>query len=377
MIVGGAQENTLLTIKGHLKKGHQVTLVTGPDEGREGKLLQFTGIPDFPVVMMPELCRELAPWRDLCAFVKLVRLFRRNRYDVVHTHSSKAGIIGRLAARFCGIPVIVHTVHGQAFTPYEKAWRNFIYILSEKIAAKCCHKIYAVARAMIDQCVKAKIAPEKKYMVVYSGMDTDSFDRAEADPVLRESLQIPPGVKVIATLARLFPQKGYEFIPDAFALAVRKMPDLHLLIIGDGIMRESIAAKFAELGVADKVSFAGLVAPAQIPSYLALSDMLWHLSLREGLPRAAVQALASGKPVIGFRLDGTPEVVIDNVTGFCFEPGDNAGVADAAVKILSDPGLCRQMGANGKKLVLENFHWQKMADILEKEYLQLFELAKR
>ena len=126
MIVGGAQENTLLTIKGHVEKGHESVLVTGFSPGREGELLKNVDLPDFRIETFPDLVRELSPWKDLMAFLKLRRFFKAEKFDVVHTHSSKAGIIGRLAAYASGVPVVVHTVHGQAFHPYEKWWRNNI-----------------------------------------------------------------------------------------------------------------------------------------------------------------------------------------------------------------------------------------------------------
>ena len=135
MIVGGAQENTLLTCLGHLRKGHEVVLVTGPSPGREGRLLAHVDFPEFEIVEMPELVRELNPVRDLEAYGRLKRFFREQNFDVVHTHSSKAGVVGRFAARAAGIPVVVHTVHGQAFHPYEKGWRNSRYTLSERRAA--------------------------------------------------------------------------------------------------------------------------------------------------------------------------------------------------------------------------------------------------
>lgn len=378
MIVGGAQENTLLTIKGHLAKGHENVLITGPSEGREGKLLQnFADLAGLKIVEAKDLVRELSIWHDLKAYFFLRRYFRENRFDIVHTHSSKAGIIARCAATAAGVPVVVHTVHGQAFTPYEKSWRNAVYILAEKFAAGRCCKIFAVAQAMIDQCVAKKIAPKEKYMVVYSGMETTKFISAKRDEALCRKLGLTPGSPVVMTLARLFPQKGYEFVPEAFAKVVETIPDAQLLIIGDGILREKLMSDFEKLGVSGQVRFAGLVPPDQVPGYLACGDLLWHLSLREGLPRAAVQALCEAKPVIGFALDGTPEVVINGKSGFCLAPGDVSGVAKHTIELFSDAELRRRTGDFGRELVSAKFDWQRMADILEKEYFRLMEAANK
>ena len=377
MIVGGAQENTLLTIKGHVEKGHEVVLVTGFSPGREGELLKNVELPPFGIVEIPELVRELSPMKDMKAVSRLRNYFRHEKFDVVHTHSSKAGIVGRIAARQAGVPVVVHTVHGQSFHAYEKPWKNFIYITAERFAAKYCDRIYAVAQAMIDQCVAARVAPREKYQVVYSGMDTSAFANARRDPELRKSLGIPEKAQVVVTVARLFPMKGYEEVVPAAALLAKEFPDLHFLPVGDGPMFDDLQKQIASLGLSDRFHFAGLVPPHKVADYIAQGDLLWHLSLREGLPRAVVQALASGIPAIGYKLDGTPEVVIDGETGYVTAPQDIEAVAARSRELLADPELCRKMGKKGQELVLERFDWRRMADILEKEYYRLLEEKSR
>ena len=373
MIVGGAQENTLLTIKGHVEKGHEVVLVTGFSPGREGELLKNVELPPFGIVEIPELVRELSPVKDMKAISRLRDYFRREKFDVVHTHSSKAGIVGRIAARQAGVPVVVHTVHGQAFHAYEKPWKNFIYVTAERFAAKYCDRIYAVAQAMIDQCVEARVAPREKYQVVYSGMDTSAFANARRDPELRKRLGIPEKAQVVVTVARLFPMKGYEEVVPAAALLAKDFPDLHFLPVGDGPMFDELQKQIASLGLSDRFHFAGLVPPHKVADYIAQGDLLWHLSLREGLPRAVVQALASGIPAIGYKLDGTPEVVIDGETGYVTAPQDIEAVAARSRELLTDPELRRRMGKKGRELVLERFDWRRMADILEKEYYRLLQ----
>lgn len=368
MIVGGAQENTLLTVRGLHERGHEVVLATGPSPGPEGELLKQGPAHGFEVVECPHLVREISPVADFKATLFLKDLFKSRRFDVVHTHSSKAGIVGRFAGRLAGTPFIVHTVHGLAFHRYEKAWKNLVYKVSERLASKCCDRIYAVAGAMIDQCVAAKVAPRDKFKVVYSGMELEPFLNAKPDPSLRRSLGIPDDRPVVGTLARLFPLKGYEqFIPAAIKVA-RMRPDVHFLIVGDGAMRAELEETVRACGLASSFTFAGLVAPSEVYRYTAMMDMLAHLSLREGLPRAAVQALASAKPVVAFRLDGTPEVVKDGETGFLVEPEDVEGAVIAMSKLLSDPEAAKKMGRNGRELVSKLFDWRNMVDILEREY---------
>jgi glycosyltransferase involved in cell wall biosynthesis len=370
MIVGGAQENTLLTIIGHLHKGHEVVLVTGPSPGPEGELLKKHDCPDFEIIENPHLLREINPLHDFAAYFSLKRFFQSRSFDVVHTHSSKAGIIGRAAAWAAKVPFVTHTVHGQAFHRYEKPWKNFIYKTSERWAAKHCHKIYAVAQAMIDQCVDANIAPASKYKVVYSGMELEPFLESKPDEKLRKHLGIPENAKVIGSIARLFPLKGYEYFIPAAKKVSQKHSEAHFLIVGDGTMTEDIKKQIMELGIEDKFSFAGLVPPNEIPRYASIMDVLAHFSLREGLPRAVVQALAAGKPAVAFNLDGSPEVIIDGKTGFIAEPEDIEGAANALSKLLSDPELAGRLGGNGRNFVMENWDWHLMSDILEKEYLE-------
>ena len=377
LIVGGAQENTLLTIKGHLEKGHTVELATGFSPGREGKLLENAEYGTFPVVEFPDMVREISPWHDLKAYFALKKYFKANKFDVVHTHSSKAGIIGRLAAKAAKVPVIVHTVHGQAFHPYQSRLKNRLFIFLEHFAAKRCHKIYAVAQAMIDQCVAAKVAPAEKYMVVYSGMDTASFDRAKRDELLRKKLNIPVDAPVIVTVARLFAQKGYEYVIPAAKKVLAQRPGTHFLFVGDGPMYDQLTAELKNAGILENFHFAGLIPPAEVASYIAQADILWHLSLHEGLPRAVVQALAVGIPAIGFALDGTPEVIIENETGYLTAAEDVECVAQKTIRLLDDPALRKKLGSAGKKKVLEQFDWHKMADILEAEYAALLEKNRK
>ena len=371
MIVGGAQENTLFSCLGQLRAGHRVVLVTGPSPGPEGELLDRISAPELEVVVIPDLVRNISPMKDLRACKALTRYFKKEKFDVVHTHSSKAGLLGRIAAHKAKVPCIVHTVHGQAFHAYEKAWKNFIYKSSERYAARYSDRIYAVAQAMIDQCVEAKIAPKGKYKVVYSGMDIEAFLNSKADPDLRKKLAIPENAVVIGTLARLFELKGYDDVLKGFPLVLKQIPDAHLLIIGDGILRASLEVEAQGGGFADRVHFAGLISPDKVPDYLAQIDVLWHLSLREGLPRSVVQALACGKPACGYALDGTPEVIFDNVTGCCVPARELDKIAARTVELLQNPALAQKQGAAGRELVRERFDKERMAQILLEEYLDI------
>ena len=368
MIVGGAQENTLFTCQGHLERGHDVTLITGPSPGPEGELLNRFCPKGLKIIEVPELIRSINPLKDWKAYHALRRLFREGQYDVVHTHASKAGILGRLAAWKENVPFVVHTVHGQAFHQYQNALVNQAYIWAERFAAKRCHRIFAVAQSMIEQCVVAGVAPREKYKVVYSGMDIDAFVNAKEDQALRAQLGIPPEAPVIGKIARLFPLKGHDVLIKAATKVVRQFPDAIFLIIGNGILREKLENEINKLGLSGNFVFTGLVSPEEVCRYTPLMDVLAHLSLREGLPRSVVQALASAVPVVAYALDGTPEVVLDGETGLIAKTEDADDVADKICALLSQPELRRKMGAAGQALVKERFSWRRMCDVLEDEY---------
>ncbi|MBO7741312.1 MAG: glycosyltransferase family 4 protein [Victivallales bacterium] len=370
MIVGGAQENTLYTIRRHLEKGHKVTLLTGPSDGPEGSLLERICPEGLEIVEIPDLVRNLNPLRDWRALKQLRRFFRERTFDVVHTHSSKAGILGRMAAWDAGVPFVCHTVHGQAFHPFQSWWRNKLYIAAERFAARRCHRIFAVAQAMIDQCVQAGVDAPGKYRVVFSGMELDTFTGSRRSPELRARLEIPEDAPVVGMVARLFELKGHDTMIAAAPEIIRSFPEVRFLFVGDGILRDKLEAEAERLGVRRNFVFAGLVPPGEVPDYIAQMDVLAHLSLREGLPRACVQALASAVPAVAFPLDGTPEVVFHEKTGMLVQLGEGAaaGVADAVKRLLADRELRLRLGAEGQRFVTEHFDWRLMGDILEEEY---------
>ena len=372
MIVGGAQENTLFSAAGLVEAGHECTLMTGPSPGPEGELLANGGTPDgIKVETCPYLVREISPVNDLKAYFHLRNYFREHDFDVVHTHSSKAGIIGRLAARAAGVPVVVHTIHGLPFHPREKWWKNRLYVALESCAARHCDRIFAVAQAMVDQALAQNIGRPDMYQVVYSGMNLTHFLTAERDPGLRAALGIPEHAKVLGTVARLFPLKGYEELMKIAPDLLRAEKDLYFLFVGDGELHETLKKQAEDGGFADRIVFAGLVAPSEVGKYIAQMDVLAHFSLREGLPRAAVQALACGKPVVAYPLDGTPEVVLDGKTGILCPTGDTAAMTEAISGLLADGALRERMGRAGRELVRGKFAWRDMSDTLIAAYEKL------
>ncbi len=321
MIVGGAQENTLFTCEDLVREhGDDVLLITGPAIGPEGDLLTQGRGGDAPVAYVPSLRRAIHPWRDLQSYTAIKRILRDFKPDVVHTHSAKGGMLGRLAAHALKIPAIVHTVHGAPFHPYQGRGARELFRQCEKYAARRCHRLISVADAMTDLMVNAEVAPREMFTTVYSGMDVDPFLRAnEHRARVRAELGFAPDQVVVGKIARLFHLKGHEYVVAAAARAVKTCPNLRFLFVGDGILRESLEEMIYEAGLEGQVVFTGLVPPSQIPELVGAMDALVHASLREGLARALPQSLIAGKPAISYDIDGAREVVITGETGFLIQ----------------------------------------------------------
>lgn len=376
LILGGAQENTLLTVEGLDRiGGFRTTLLSGPAAGPEGELEARARRNGVDLVLMPELVREICPRSDWAAYRAMVDYFRREKPDIVHTHSSKAGVLGRLAARRARVPVIIHTVHGPSFHPHESAVKNFLYRKLEWWAARDNARLICVADAMADQYVAAGVAPREKFITIYSGMEVDPFVReSDARARVRRELGIPEDDVVIGKVARLFELKGHDDLLDAFAGIAARFPKARLMFVGDGILRAALEARAAQLGIRDRVTFAGLVPPERVPDMIKAMDLLVHASLREGLARVLPQSLLSGCPAISYDVDGAREVIRNGETGWLVPPRDLAGLRDAIADALADLPRARRMALRGRELFADQFRAETMVRRIAEVYRE--ELAK-
>jgi glycosyltransferase involved in cell wall biosynthesis len=372
LIVGGAQENTLLTCEGLHARGHRVTLLTGPDSGPEGSLLHEARSGGFEVVMVPPLRRAIRPLADLRACRQLRRVFERLRPDVVHTHSSKAGILARYAARDAGVPIIVHTIHGMSFNRTQPAAVRWLYRQLETRCARFTDRLIGVADAMARQSIEAGVAPAEKFVTIYSGMRTDWYDPTRHDrQAIHRSWGFTDEHVVFGTVARLFRNKGYEQLIPAMAEAARLRPALRFVWVGDGAQRREYEGQLDRLGIRERVCLTGLVRPEEVPGLLAGMDGLVHASQWEGLPRAAVQALLMQRPVISFDIDGAPEIVLPEQTGLLVPFNDVSALADAMVRLAEEPDLRDRMGRAGRDLCLKRFDHNAMVEAIDRLYNEL------
>lgn len=365
MIHGGAQQNTLFTLQG-LKRdtSWKVHLACGPEIGAEGSLVEETRRLGVTIDPLRHLRRNLHPWHDAMAVRELREYFARERFDLVHTHSSKAGVLGRMAARQAGVPRIVHSIHGLAFDEYQPIWRNWIYRAAERRAAPCTDRFIAVCRTMAERAVAAGMGDPSRMRVIYSGFPMAGFLAIGPPP--------SEGRFVVGMVARMFPYKGHEDLMRLAPALLEKYGNLHLLLVGDGPMRGQWDRWVeAHPQWRERVRFAGRVAPEEVAREMEPMDLVLHLSWREGLARIIPQALAAGRPVCTYDIGGANELVRNGETGWLVPPGDLEGVAKAIHSAHSNPAHARKLALNGREQVRSLFDVETMRRQILELYREL------
>jgi len=406
LILGGAQENTLITCKLLAQRGHDVTLLTGPALGPEGELFNQAQGQGYKVVVIDRLRRAINPFNDAVSYFQIKKLLRQLQPDIVHTHSAKAGILGRFAARsLCHCeaceagrgnlsrsvlrllrrsaprndkavrhkPAVVHTIHGLAFHPYQSGALNMFYIAVEKSAARRTDFFISVADAMTAQATAVGIGSPAQYITAYSAIDEDEFLKPISQQRrndFRRRYGIGEDAVVLVTVARLFMLKGHEYIIESAKELSKRFGNCVWLFVGDGNLSEHFKQQVRGLGLADRIKFTGLLPPSRIPLAIQSSDVLVHCSLREGLARTLPQAMLCGRPAISFDVDGAREVVNEK-TGRLIEPKNVGQLINACAELIEDKNLREMLGRAGRESVIEKFSPDTMVDTIEEVYRNL------
>jgi len=381
LILGGAQENTLITCKLLSERGHDVTLITGPAIGPEGELFNQARKQDYEVVTLNKLIRPICPSCDTISYFQIKKLLKQIKPDVVHTHSAKAGILGRFAGYSLkgkwgqNLPVVVHTIHGLAFHPYQSVWLNRFYIAIERAAARRTDFFISVADAMTRQAKAAGIGADKPFVTAYSAIEEEAFlgPIAEEEKLeFRRKYGIDKDAVVLVTVARLFELKGHNYIIESAKVLSKQFEKAVWLLVGDGNLSEHYKKQVGQLGLTEKIKFTGLLPPSRIPLAIQSSDILVHCSLREGLARTLPQAMLCARPVVSFDVDGAREVVKEN-TGRLIEPENIEQLISACAELIEDKKLREQLGRIGRDFVKEKFAPETMVDTIEGVYRKLME----
>jgi len=379
LILGGAQENTLITCKLLAERGHEVTLITGPAIGPEGQLFDQTKGQKYRTIVVDEMRRAIDPVKDYASYGKIKNLLRELKPDIVHTHSAKAGIVGRFAAWSLkgqwarNRPAIVHSIHGLSFHPYQNPWANRLYVAIEKATARRTDYFISVADAMTEQNKAEGIGVDKPYVTAYSAIEEEQF----LTPIPQDKVQefrrkhdIPHDAVVLVTIARLFMLKGHDYIIESARELSKRFGNLIWLFVGNGNLADEYKEQIHNLGLTDRFRFTGLIPPDQVPLAIQASDVLVHCSLREGLARTLPQAMLCGRPAISFDVDGAREVV-NETTGRLIEAKDVPQLIEACAELIEDKALRERLGQTGRQSVRHKFAPDTMVDTIERVYCSL------
>jgi len=360
--LGGAQRVVLHTARTLDRRDFEVGLAWGPGDVLDD---EARAIEELTTYEIDDLVRPVATVRDLRALTALRRAIRDFRPHVVHTHSSKAGVLGRLAARLEHVPVVIHTVHGFGFTPLQPPVKRAIFFRAEKIAAGWTDHFVAVSQQNLDRGVELGLWRAAQASVIRAGIDLDRFRRGGDGAATRRELKIPDDIPIVTQIGNFKPQKApLDFIRAAARIA-EKLTDIRFVMVGDGPLRHRAEALAAELGIVDRVVFSGWW--HDVPDLLAATTVSVLSSRHEGLPCSVVESLAAGVPVVATAVDGTPEVIRPGVNGELVAPGDPASLGDAILGILTDEDRRRAMSGSAAD-GLDDFDRDRMVRQLEDLY---------
>jgi glycosyltransferase involved in cell wall biosynthesis len=376
---GGAAENTLLTTLGLDKNKYEVVLIKGLSLESEMSAEERTSLDEglkqaeligIGVITVPSLVRRINPVIDLQALFRLYRLFLQEKPAIVHTHTSKAGILGRWASFFARVPIVVHTPHGHIFYGYHEKVKTKVFILIEKVTAIITDRIIALTKREKEDHIQFNISKPYKFTVIHSGVNLEDFSKSfDNNKELKKELGIPITDSIVGTVGRLVEIKGHRYLLDAARLVLNKMPNTTFLLIGDGYLMTELISHTYALGIENKVIFAGW--RSDVPQLINTFDIFVLPSLNEGMGRVLVEAMAMGKPIVASDIGGIPDLVKDGANGILFSPRDVDAMAKGILKLLLDRELRRKMGNEGKKLAYPAYDTSVMVRKIEGLYEKL------
>ncbi len=346
----GGAPRILISLVGGVNHGEfSQTLISGP--GPEGLdiLDEVKKIP-IEIKKVSTLRREINPILDFISLCSLVSELRRNKYDIIHTHTSKGGFLGRLAAKLSGSRRVIYSPHGNIFSGYFPGWETRLYVFLERLAASWCDRIVTLSDIGARQFLEQKIGKEWQYKTIYNGIDIGSFVKGGDRWGMRRDLGIGKSDIVIACVGRMVFVKGHRVLVDASPKIVEGLKDgdrVFFLMVGDGPLRGDMERRSRDLGVSENFIFLGF--RRDVARLLSGADLMVMPSLNEGLGMSMVEAMALSLPVVGTEVGGIPEVVEDGVTGLLVPPNDSGELARACIEVLKDIDRAREMGIQGRK----------------------------
>ncbi|MGH7182693.1 MAG: glycosyltransferase [Nitrospiraceae bacterium] len=369
---GGSAMNTMLTALGHDRTQFDPLVVAGcpgrwdaqgGQAATEGNCRQLEKAA-VRWILLPSLTREVHPIKDAEALWQLIRLFRYEQPALVHTHTSKAGVLGRVAAWFAGVPVIVHTPHGHVFYGHFGPFRSWLFLLIERVLSRITHRLIALTEAERQDHLDCSVGKADQFAVVPSGIDRERFGRARVQGKLQpEWFGCPPDALVVGSVGWLTDIKGHEYLIAAIAKLKQDFPSLHLVIVGSGDRYDALLQQAELAGLSDAVHLLGHRDDVEV--CLSGMDLFVLPSLNEGMGRALIEAMAAGLPVIASRVGGIPAVVSHELTGLLVPPGDAGALAEALRRLLDRPKWAAQLGVAARRSVDSRYASVSMVHAIE------------
>jgi len=366
-IISGSGINTFLSMRGMDRNIYDVELACAPG----GRLIDLVRAHHMKVRLFGSLVQPLHPLKDLLALFGLSSFLRKKPYHIVHTHNSKAGFIGRLAAKLAGIPIIVHTVHGFSFHDQEPLWRQILLLNLERLASHWCDKMIFISQPLINWALRERVVGEHKIVKVYSGIELDHFRPATKNRKnrIRKKWNLSEGEAVVGIVSKLWEGKGHVILIKAFSEILKKRKNARLVIVGEGYLHDKLLEVVMEQGLKDAVLFTGF--QMDVSEIIAAFDVAVLPSFFEGMGRVLIEAMAMEKPVVATRVGGIPDIVKQGVNGFLVNAGNVRELAEAIEKLLADKSLARKMGKAGRIRIKEQFNSDSMVQSIERVYRDL------
>jgi glycosyltransferase involved in cell wall biosynthesis len=378
--VGGPALHVAYLTEGLADRGYDTTLVTGSLAHGEESMSQVAENRGARIVMLPHLARDISPLNDALAVFRLAELIRKERPQILHTHTAKAGFVGRIAALLAGNarpPIVVHTFHGHVLRGYFNPFVTLGFRTLERWLASVTTKLIAVSPEVRDDLVRLGVAPEEKFAVIRLGIELGERVGG-GDDVRRETrrqLGIGPDAFVVGWVGRMTAVKRTDDVLRAFRELLDRDVDARLCLVGDGPDRAHMERRAHELGIARRCLFVGY--QDDVAPYYEAIDALLLPSVNEGTPVSVIEALAAGRPAVATRVGGVPDVVRDGVDGFLADVGDASTLADRLAELARDPERRAEMGREGREHVVQRYAVDRLVDDVDRLYRELLSALPR
>ena len=347
-------------------------IATGLSQAPEDDMIPFAKDTGFRVVVIPSLIRDIHPFLDIYALLKLYFLIRKGRYDIVHCHTSKGGFIGRLAARLAKVRVIIYSPHGDIFEGYFGKIKTRFFIWLERFSARFTDKIITLTKSGIEPYIKAGIGQKSQFDYIYNGVDVERLRKRKVDRIQkRQEIGVENDCFLVVTAGRLVPVKGHTYLITAIAQVITEIPNIRLVFLGDGELRGELLGQVKTLGLEKQVLFPGM--RSDVPEIISCSDLFVLPSVNEGFGVVLLEAMAMRCPIVATNVGGVPEVVLDGETGILVPPGDPVPLARGIIQLLKDPSIALKMAECGYQRLKACFDIRETVSKTEHLYKELLE----